>query len=98
MFCTKCGPDVPSHRFNHSATICDDCWIAKGMDRYVEARPAKGEAPVAPVTKLSNGIGVLCPHCDHKTTRAYSYYRKAEQIERCPGCMEHYIVIPRRAK
>ena len=98
MFCSKCGPDVHVSKFNHSGTICDDCWVDLDMDRFKEVRPAKGEAPIAPVTKLSNGIGVLCPHCDHKVTRSYSYYQKAEQIERCPACMEHYIVKPRRAK
>lgn len=98
--CHKCGPDVPQALFNKSGTICDDCWETHDMGRFEEKRPPKGAAPVAPAVKLSTPgrIGILCPHCDHKVERHLSYFHRAEQTERCPKCMEHYIVRPKEAK
>ena len=51
-------------------------------------------APIAPIMKLSTPgrLGILCPHCDRKVERVKGYFRRAEQTERCPACMEHYIV------
>lgn len=98
--CHKCGEETLPAFFNHSGTICDDCWAILDMDRFREARPPKGEAPVAPIVKLSNdrGFGILCPHCDHKVERRTGYFHRAEQVERCPKCMEHYRVKTRNAK
>jgi DNA-directed RNA polymerase subunit RPC12/RpoP len=99
MFCSKCGPDVPPAKFNHSGTICDTCWAVHDMDRYTEIRPAKGEAPVAPIVKLESGkYGILCPHCDYSVHRTKNYFYKNESTQRCPRCMEHYIVKLKEAK
>ncbi len=64
------------------------------MDRFTEYRPAKGEAPIAPIIELSDPrkVGILCPHCDRRIERYKTYFRQAQQTERCPACMEHYIV------
>ena len=97
--CHKCGEETSPAFFNHSGTICDNCWATLDMDRFKEVRPAKGEAPVAPIVKLSGGgFGVLCPHCDHKVQRGPYYFHRAEQTERCPACMAHYRVRTGDAK
>ena len=99
MFCSKCGPDVHPSKFNHSGTICDDCWKIHDMGRFVEARPTKGEAPVAPIVKLSDGgFGILCPHCDYRVLRKKNYFHQTESTQRCPNCMEHYLVKLKEAK
>lgn len=90
--CAKCGPGVPQAFFNKSGTICDECWEIHDMGRLEEAKPKKGDRPTAKAIKLTDGIGVICPHCDHKTLRKMGYYHRDPQTERCPKCMEHYLV------
>jgi len=92
MRCSKCGEETPANLFTHSGTICDDCWAVHDMDRFREVRPKTDSVPVAKCAKLTTGIGVLCPHCDHKVMRKNGYFHKQTQIERCPKCMNHYKV------
>ena len=92
MRCHKCGEDQAPCFFNKSGTICDDCWETFDMDRFREKRPSKNGAPAAVCVRLVSGIGVICPHCDHKVMRSNSYFHRASQVERCPKCMEHYTV------
>lgn len=95
QLCRKCGE--PGF-FRKSATICDDCWHTYDMGRFEEVRPKKGERPTARAANLSHGgLGIICPHCDHKIMRKANYYHRAVNTERCPRCMEHYLVKPKEA-
>ena len=91
--CIKCGPDVPQAFFTESGTMCDQCWEIHDMDRFKEARPKNHERPTAKAVKLSTGdLGILCPHCDYRVHRKRGYFRRLKQTERCPKCLNHYVV------
>ena len=92
--CAKCGEPTAEAFFKSSGTICESCWHALDMGRFLEIPPpAPGDKPDAKVVRLANGkLAITCPHCHWRVLRLDAYFFHDQTTSRCPHCMEHYIV------
>ena len=61
---------------------------------FIPDAPPRGSRPDAGMEWLpaSKKYGVQCPFCDYKVMRGRFYFDKNTSTERCPHCMEHYVV------